>query len=296
MNKLKLILLGSLDRHKEPELKKITMLRRSLSNDSVDSIDDKRLSAAQLSQTDSSPKNLTRSISEESFPSVLMEDTDDFFDEKIVKDTKNEITKIREELEAVKNEVKTPPSTPEPIIKPQFQTNDHSILLKVLRDESNESNLSSMTPSLNELEVALSDMLEKTDELEIQEFDNSHNDDNNSINDKDNNLLEKPIEPKIVKIIKNEDNKTELVDIDLNNDTTIVNGFKKTTTTATKIRSLDRNEQLNPPEKPSRLLRISLDSLINTENIPTPPKRRNRSALGFKENSSPEPYHNDRLI
>ncbi|XP_044014419.1 homeobox protein 14-like isoform X2 [Aphidius gifuensis] len=277
-------------RHKDPELKKFTQLKRSLSNDSetFENFEDKRLSIAPSSQTDSTPKNLTRSISEESFPSVLMEYQDDFFDEKIVKDTKNEITKIREELEAVKNEVKTPSSSPEPIIKPDIQKNDSSLLLSVINNnnENEESNLSSMTPSLNELEAALSDMLEKTDEHD------NYNIDNNDIYETPNDvLLENPIEPNIVKLIS-DNNINELVDIDLNNDT-IVNGFTKT---IPKIRSLDRNDHLHPPEKPSRLLRISLDSLVNNDKIPTPPKRKNRSSIGFKENSSPEPYHNDRLI
>lgn len=224
-----------------------------------------------LSQSDSSPRVLTRSISEESFPSALMEDPDevDFFEDKVVKDTKNEITKIREELEAVKNEVKTPPSSPEPKIKPELQSNDHSTLLKVLRDEADDSNLSSMTPSLTELEAALSDMLEKQDE---------HLDVPDEIpKDTLERSFEIPIEPKIIPLIV-EEPPPEMVNIDLTNGT-VINGFEKINKS---------NRDIDSPPKPSRLHRIILNPSPETrDHIPTPPKRRNRSSSGAP---------NDRLI
>ncbi|XP_011315067.1 synaptotagmin-like protein 2 isoform X2 [Fopius arisanus] len=268
----------SLNRHREVQSTK--NLRRSLSNDTelFDNFEDRntlalRVDPSSPSQSDSSPRVLTRSISEESFPSALMEDPDeiDFFEDKVVKDTKNEITKIREELEAVKNEVKTPPSSPEPKIKPELQSNDHSTLLKVLRDEADDSNLSSMTPSLTELSAALSDMLEKQDEhLEVHEqpLEYKH------IPEKS---IEIPIEPKIIPLIV-EETPPEMVNIDLTNGNAI-NGFEKINKT---------NHDIESPPKPSRLHRIiQTPSPESPDNIPTPPRRRNRSSSGAL---------NDRLI
>ncbi|XP_063986684.1 uncharacterized protein LOC135167431 [Diachasmimorpha longicaudata] len=263
---------NSLNRHREPQSTK--NLRRSLSNDTelFDNFED-RNTLTSLSQSDSSPRVLTRSISEESFPSALMEDPDevDFFEDKVVKDTRNEITKIREELEAVKNEVKTPPSSPEPKIKPELQSNDHSTLLKVLRDEADDSNLSSMTPSLTELEAALSDMLEKQDEqLETPE----NRPEDKQISEKP---LEIPIEPKIIPLIV-EETPPEMVSIDLTNGTAI-NGFEKINKS---------NHDIESPPKPSRLHRIIQNPSPETpHNVPTPPRRRNRSSSGAL---------NDRLI
>lgn len=225
------------------------------------------LATAQLS--DCLPKMLTKSISEESFPSALLEDTDevDFFDEKIVKDTKNEITKIREELEAVKVQVKTPPPSPELKIKPDWldnQLSDHSTLLKVLRDEVDESNLSSMTPSLTELEAALSDMLE----TEGQQENNEHHLHNDLLPLKS---TEMSIEPKIVPLIVDEA-PTIMVNIDLTN-----KHYEKVSNTV-------ENNSIDTPEKPTRMYKISLNC---SRTIPIPPRRRNRSSSGIS---------NDRLI
>lgn len=68
-------------------------------------------------------------------------------------------------------ETNTPPPSPEGKIKPEILDNEHSTLLKNLKEEAAEgSNFSSMTPSLTELEVALSDMLEKeqTDRRDVK--------------------------------------------------------------------------------------------------------------------------------
>lgn len=106
---------------------------------------------------------LIRTISEESLPQEMLEEVDeetvDFFEEKLVKDTTNKLKKDYQD-----QQTKTPPPSPESKIKVQITNNDHSILLKILNDEVTEdSNVSSMTPSLNELEATLSDMLEKED-------------------------------------------------------------------------------------------------------------------------------------
>lgn len=118
----------------------------------------------------------------------------DFFDEKLAKDTTNESKKDCQE-----QRMKTPPPSPEPRIKAQIVDNDHSTLLKVLNDEAADgSNLSSMTPSLTELEAALSDMLEKEDQPdEIAKRENT-----NLRDLKQTEPVEKLLEPKIVPVDK----------------------------------------------------------------------------------------------
>lgn len=136
---------------------------RSLSNES-EPYDDPYESKELRAHSDITSK-LIRTISEESLPREMLEGVDDeeivdFFDEKLVKDTTNKLKKDCQD-----QRVKTPPPSPEPKIKAQILDNDHSTLLKVLNDEAAEgSNFSSMTPSLTELEAALSDMLEKEDQ------------------------------------------------------------------------------------------------------------------------------------
>ncbi|XP_012541967.2 uncharacterized protein LOC105839889 isoform X2 [Monomorium pharaonis] len=135
---------------------------RSLSNES-EPYDDPYESKELRAHSDVTNK-LIRTISEESLPQEMLEGVDeeivDFFDEKLAKDATNKLKKdCQDQL------VKTPPPSPEPKIKAQILDNDHSTLLKVLNDEAADgSNLSSMTPSLTELEAALSDMLEKEDQ------------------------------------------------------------------------------------------------------------------------------------
>lgn len=137
---------------------------RSLSNES-EPYDEPYESKELRAHSDVTSK-LIRTISEESLPREMLEGVDeeviiDFFDEGLMKDaTNNSVSDGHTD-----QQVRTPPPSPEPKIKAQIQDNDHSTLLKVLNDEvaADESNLSSMTPSLTELEVALSDMLEKED-------------------------------------------------------------------------------------------------------------------------------------
>lgn len=135
---------------------------RSLSNES-EPYDDPYESKELRAHSDITNK-LIRTISEESLPQEMLEAVDeemlDFFDEKLAKDATNKLKKDCQD-----QRTKTPPPSPEPKIKAQILDNDHSTLLKVLNDETADgSNLSSMTPSLTELEVALSDMLEKEDQ------------------------------------------------------------------------------------------------------------------------------------
>ncbi|KAL6442889.1 hypothetical protein ACFW04_002737 [Cataglyphis niger] len=163
---------------------------RSLSNES-EPYDDPYESKELRAHSDVTNK-LIRTISEESLPQEMLEGVDeeiiDFFDEKQTKDTTNELKK--------EQRMKTPPPSPEPKIKAQILDNDHSNLLRVLNDEAaNESNLSSMTPSLTELEAALSDMLEKEDQPdEIAKRENTNGD------SKQVDSTEKLLEPKIIPI------------------------------------------------------------------------------------------------
>ncbi|XP_017880469.1 uncharacterized protein LOC108625184 isoform X1 [Ceratina calcarata] len=135
-----------------------TIFARSPSNESEPSEE-----AYETKELQNRAGGLIKTISEESLPrEMLEEDVDEFFDEKHAKDEHN---KLRKSLDEWKTS--TPPPSPEPRIKPEIQDSDHSTLLKVLKEEAADgSNLSSMTPSLNELEAALSDMLEKEDSQE----------------------------------------------------------------------------------------------------------------------------------
>ncbi|EFN86990.1 hypothetical protein EAI_01325 [Harpegnathos saltator] len=170
---------------------------RSLSNES-EPYDDPYESKELYVHSDITNK-LIRTISEESLPQEMVEGVDeeeivDFFDEKLAKDTTNKLKKNQD------HRVKTPPPSPEPKIKAQIMENDHSTLLKVPNDEAAEgSNLSSMTPSLTELEVALSDMLEKEDQPEemIKRLENADDDTKQA-----QSPVEKLLEPEIVPVEK----------------------------------------------------------------------------------------------
>lgn len=168
----------------------------SLSNDSEP--DNDTYGSKELHAHSAMANKLIRTISEESLPQEMLEGVDeeivDFFEEKLAKDTTNKLKKDCQD-----QRVKTPPSSPEPKIKAQIVNNDHSTLLKVLNDETTEgSNLSSMTPSLTELEAALSDMLEKEDLAdEITKRENDDGDCKQALS-----LVDKLLEPKIVPVEK----------------------------------------------------------------------------------------------
>lgn len=134
---------------------------------------------------------LVRTISEESLPHEMLEvqRMDEFFDEKFAKDAHNQLKKSLDE-----RNTKTPPPSPELRIKPEALDPDHSSLLKVLKEEAaEESNLSSMTPSLTELEAALSDMLEKEEPQDGAK-------DEVKMNGSKEGALEKLTEPEIVPV------------------------------------------------------------------------------------------------
>ncbi|XP_054013068.1 uncharacterized protein LOC128894957 isoform X2 [Hylaeus anthracinus] len=135
---------------------------RSLSNESEPDED-----ACESKELTSRPVSLVRTISEESLPREMLEqqELEELFDEKLAKDVHNKLKKSLDD-----QKTKTPPPSPEPRMKTDFSDGDHSTLLKVLKEETaEESNLSSMTPSLTELEAALSDMLEKEESQDVKD-------------------------------------------------------------------------------------------------------------------------------
>jgi len=345
---------------------------RSLSNES-EPYDDPYESKELRAHSDVTNK-LIRTISEESLPQEMLEGVDeeivDFFDEKLAKDTTNKLKKDCQD-----QRVKTPPPSPEPKIKAQILDNDHSTLLKVLNDEAaDESNLSSMTPSLTELEAALSDMLEKEDQPnEIMKRENTSKECKQT-------PVEKLLEPEIVPVEKhnaidrsvsdqcrsiNDDilvdsmpeNKTDrlsvsleqllgdstskkrkvsfctweekvMMDVDLKNEEELPHNetpqnLDKVTSPNFKdsvVKSelgsnsdffegiaVDTKDNANSaeeaPEKPSRLFQNLEDLTENLEQIPTPPRRKNKSLGVTKESvrtidgyQNPDPGSNDRLI
>ncbi|XP_018394053.1 PREDICTED: uncharacterized protein LOC108772903 isoform X1 [Cyphomyrmex costatus] len=345
---------------------------RSLSNES-EPFDDPYESKELRAHSDVTNK-LIRTISEESLPQEMLEGVDeemvDFFDEKLAKDATNKLKKDCQD-----HRVKTPPPSPEPKIKAQILDNDHSTLLKVLNDEAaNESNLSSMTPSLTELEVALSDMLEKEDQSdEITKRENA-NEECKQI------PAEKLLEPEIVPVEKhnvidrnvsdqcrsiNDDilvdstpeNKTDrlsvsleqppgdstskkrkvsfctweekiMIDVDLKNneespynemasnlDEATSPDFKDSVKSELESRSdffesivTDLKDSVSSareaPEKPNRSFQYVENPAKDLEQIPTPPRRKNKSLGVTKESirttdnyhENSDPGSNDRLI
>ncbi|XP_018366910.1 PREDICTED: uncharacterized protein LOC108763626 [Trachymyrmex cornetzi] len=345
---------------------------RSLSNES-EPFDDPYESKELRAHSDVTNK-LIRTISEESLPQEMLEEVDeeivDFFDEKLAKDATNKLKKDYQD-----QRIKTPPPSPEPKIKAQILDNDHSTLLKVLNDEvANESNLSSMTPSLTELEVALSDMLEKEDQSdEITKRENT-NEECKQI------PVEKLLEPEIVPIEKHNvidrnvsdqcsindgilvdstpENKTDrlsvsleqplgdstpkkrkvsfctweekvMMDVDLKNDEEspcneteqnldeMISPDSKDSVVKSELESssdffesiaTDMKDSVSSvgeaPAKPNRLFQNLENLAEGLEQIPTPPRRKNKSLGVTKESirtidnyhENPNPGSNDRLI
>ncbi|XP_043514154.1 uncharacterized protein LOC122530860 isoform X2 [Frieseomelitta varia] len=258
----------------------------------------------------SQASNLIRTISEESLPREMLEEQelDDFFDEKLAKDVHNNLKKSLDDWKT-----KTPPPSPEPKVKPANTDSDHSTLLKVLKDETaEESNLSSMTPSLTELEAALSDMLEKEDSQE------GSKDETKSSLTKEQ-LIAKEIEPETLSSdgrVGNEnpedaDEVAHEIPTSLKQileekklpsrkvsfcaweefDQASIDQADRSVDVATSVPRLDEDRGVDnkgfsldvPPEKPSRLNR-SLDDLVEDANVvPTPPRRRNRSLCAAKK-------------
>lgn len=292
-------------------------MKRTLSNESepFDVCEEKELregDSRMAVRSNSEVKLVGRTISEESLPQEMLENEVDFFEDKrpielVEENKKNEVKKVSVEL-MKSDDTKTPPPSPEPKIKPEIFDNDHSTLLKVLRDEAEESNLSSMTPSLTELEAALSDMLDREEDQSLREESLGKLQQENRSGEKP---LEQPIEPKIVRIdtekeksssaisqslktilgasenlskaeksLENIFEDSSMTEIDLTNGNKIEEEkIKKTHPSDVDVENLPpyTSPAGEPPEKPSRLHHTSHEEpQENPGNIPTPPRRRNR--------------------
>ncbi|CAK9797499.1 hypothetical protein ANTQUA_LOCUS1193 [Anthophora quadrimaculata] len=305
------------------------MFTRSLSNESEPNED-----AYETKDLHCRTSDLIRTISEESLPREMLEEQelDKLFDEKLVKDVHNKLKKSLDDWKT-----KTPPPSPEPKIKSEILDSDHSTLLKVLKEEAaGESNLSSMTPSLTELEAALSDMLEKeesqevtreenksgitNEKLEFQKHPDNSKDQIGGLRMDDQNLVEevptclkqilddkKPASKRKVSFCSWEESVAET-------DAKCVREFIEDSMDLDKKSILRLDDERGyeniigsmdvPPEKPSRLNRSLDDLMENTEIVPTPPRRRNRSlGVAKKEHEVAqngsvitETLPNDRLI
>ncbi|XP_046604453.1 uncharacterized protein LOC124297450 [Neodiprion virginianus] len=139
------------------------VLTRSLSNESepFEGYEEKELTLDIQSQPSSISK-LSRTISDESLPGE-MSGINDSHGENIAGDKSG-----TGEPGSNSKDSKTPPPSPEPKIRAEIFDNQglpgvRPTSLKISREDEGGSNLSSMTPSLTELEAALSDMLEKAD-------------------------------------------------------------------------------------------------------------------------------------
>nr|XP_031846745.1 uncharacterized protein LOC116433123 [Nomia melanderi]XP_031846746.1 uncharacterized protein LOC116433123 [Nomia melanderi]XP_031846747.1 uncharacterized protein LOC116433123 [Nomia melanderi] len=305
----------------EPDRSEETRMifRRSLSNES-----EPEVNAYESKELADRPSSLIRTISEESLPREMLEqqEMEDFFDEKLVKDAHN---KLRKNLDDQKT--KTPPPSPEPRAKPEVLDADHSTLLKVLKDEAaEESNLSSMTPSLTELEAALSDMLEKEETQEVKDEGRM----NNGVSQRQEGLVhDSRIDDAGTKSVDSEDSVQESTDqgpvslgqilgsrkpvpsrkvsfcaweetLEDQDDREFTERPQDLDKNTVSHRNEERRAADQPPEKPSRLNRNMEDLMEDETDVPTPPRRRHRS-LGKKEemqNGSvvAESYLNDRLI
>lgn len=350
---------------------------RSLSNES-EPYDDPYESKDLHAHSDVTSK-LIRTISEESLPREMLEGADveivDFFDEKLAKDTTN---KLKRDCGQDEQRSRTPPPSPEPRIKARIVDNDHSTLLKVLNDEAaaDGSNLSSMTPSLTELEVALSDMLEKEDQPdEAARRENPADGGSHGRNLASEKLLEPNIVPverhsaidgdaatdqqrsasnDAILVDESRERRThqlsvsleqilddstpkqrkvsfcaweeKIVEVDLKNDegpevpeitieptgpeskdSTVESDLGSSSDFFGDIATGAKDTRLaedEAPAKPSRLFQNLVDMAEDLGQIPTPPRRRNRSSGVAKESvrtvencpEDPDPRPNDRLI
>lgn len=259
---------------------------------------------------------LIRSISEESLPKEMLEEQqlDQLFDEKLAKDVHNKLKK------SLDWKTKTPPPSPEPKTRSEATDLDHSTLLKVLKEEAaEESNLSSMTPSLTELEAALSDMLEKEecqegfiDEGKATE---SVTRTNQSSAQECKGKNDAPVS--LGQILKERKAATgRKVSFCSWEEAVAQSGSRSDWEFTERPVDLDKRTVSHPnddprdsigdgvacpmdlpPEKPSRLNRSLDDTVAET---PTPPKRRNKSLQSVKKDGLVEEngsaYFNDRLI
>jgi hypothetical protein len=311
---------------------------RSLSNES-EPYDDPYESKELRAHSDVT-STLIRTISEESLPREMLEGVDEevvvnFFDEGLLREARDGSPDQR---------ARTPPPSPEPKIKARILSNDHSSLLKVLNDEAaaDDSNLSSMTPSLTELEVALSDMLEKEDQPEenakrgAEEFFEARivpAEKRNAFDD----VMDRPnldfmaerrtdqsvsleqilgdSTPKTRKVSFCAWEEKVMTEVDLRNDeepetrsgsmvgseSSLIGHLE---IVEVNVKDSAKSATTGKPDRSFPDLDAFPDAVETSQQIPTPPRRRNKSSSVAKEpmkiaegqNEEADPYPNDRLI
>lgn len=200
---------------------------------------------------------------------MLEEPEDDFFDEKLAKDARNNNTKkcLLDDWRGG-----TPPPSPEPKIKATVLDPDHSTLFKILKEEAaEESNMSSMTPSLTELEAALSDMLEKEDSVE-----------GGNRGGKEEPPIPKILEPVIEELRADERKMGRKV--------SFCSWEESIADLPDRPVSPRDDTDPDPPKKPNRSNKSTEEDFSDL--VPTPPRRKNKSSVARKESE----MKNDRLI
>ncbi|XP_031771438.1 histone H3.v1 [Apis florea] len=234
---------------------------------------------------------LIRTISEESLPREMLEEPDDdFFDEKLAKDARNNNMKKCLVDDWNGRSGGTPPPSPEPKIKPTVLDPDHSTLFKILKEEAaEESNVSSMTPSLTELEAALSDMLEKEDSLEGGNRPGKEE------------PIPKILEPVIEELRtdearkKGDEKKQWTTDERKTGRKVSFCSWEESIADRPPVSPREDNFSTDPPRKPNRSNKSTEEDFSDL--VPTPPRRKNKSGLGSrKESEMTGQNDHDRLI
>lgn len=206
---------------------------------------------------------------------MLEEPDDDFFDEKLAKDARNNNMKKCLVDDWNGRSGGTPPPSPEPKIKPTVLDPDHSTLFKILKEEAaEESNVSSMTPSLTELEAALSDMLEKEDSLEGGNRPGKEE------------PIPKILEP-VIEELRTDERKTGRK--------VSFCSWEESIADRPPVSPREDNFSTDPPRKPNRSNKSTEEDFSDL--VPTPPRRKNKSGLGSrKESEMTGQNDHDRLI
>ncbi|XP_016845524.1 nucleolar and coiled-body phosphoprotein 1 [Nasonia vitripennis] len=350
------------------ELARDEMSSGILRDATVDSCDFEDLGIPGAAANDSAAAAVQRTISEESLPREMLVDEEEeeeeedveqesFDVEKSAKDASNELTRQTSANES--ENFSTPPLSPETKSQASSSSNpscptksqqrnpgsaEPTAASAVAAVESGD-NLTSMTPSLMELEAALSDMLERKDEEErraseesgqqrrLLQVDEEEEEEQEEEKEEDKSSDKSP-EPQIVPVKRNrplEDVEADLRKVSPQPATKMQQqqqqqqaGEEERQPAKSLLIDFQRVDRMNPfndlksdehefdlstdepPEKPSRLHRISLieESIDEPLIVPTPPRRRHRSKSNLNSPSEASAVaevfrhatYNDRLI
>ncbi|XP_011495361.1 PREDICTED: altered inheritance of mitochondria protein 21-like isoform X1 [Ceratosolen solmsi marchali] len=226
--------------------------------------------------------SVQRTISEESLPREMLDELDEDDEQQPMRPEDEKSSKVirsnglDQPINAnIIHEQDTP--SPSPILNSQGSNvveNPESTREGKSSGVAAIGNPTSMTPSLMELEVALTDMLEKKDERERE-----------AAEDKSSDKLPVPQIAALKNVEESEPSKIRLIDFPRADRTNPFNDFK--------------SDDHEPPEKPSRLHRISLMEepvIEESQLVPTPPRRRHRSKSNLNMSSEALHTYGDRLI